>query len=115
MWYVFPQYRGLGMSEVSRLYAIQNVEEAGEYLRHPVLGSRLREIARGLLQLQEKDALKVFGSPDDLKLRSCMTLFSLLDHSEDPVFRQVLEQYFHGEPDPRTIELLQATSIHPFP
>lgn len=103
------------MSDVSRLYAIPSVEEAKAYLGHPVLGTRLREMARELLQFREKDAFKVFGSPDDLKLRSCMTLFSVVDHSEDPLFRQVLDQYFHGEPDPKTIELLQDTSSHPVP
>src|SRR5687768_7508760 len=81
MWYIFPQIAGLGFSETSRYYALKNIAEAQEYLNHPILGSRLIEICTVLLKLPTNNATHVFGSPDDLKLRSCITLFAVLQHT----------------------------------
>jgi len=105
MWYIFPQVAGLGFSETSKYYAISDWEEAGRYLRHPVLGSRLLEISRELLNLATDDATAVFGSPDDLKLRSCMTLFSAVPDAY-PAFQAVLDKYFAGIPDSKTLKIL---------
>lgn len=104
MWYIFPQIQGLGSSETSVYYAIQDTDEAREYLAHPVLGRRLREISEALLRLETHDAHAVFGSPDDMKLRSCMTLFDAV--SPDEVFRRVLQKYYDNVPDDRTLEIL---------
>ena len=97
MWYIFPQLSGLGHSQTARYYAIRDRAEAEAYLAHPVLGKRLLEISSELLKLESSDATAVMGWPDDLKLKSSMTLFSLV--SREPVFRQVLEKYFRGEED----------------
>jgi uncharacterized protein (DUF1810 family) len=105
MWYVFPQIQGLGNSEFARLYAINDMEEAEAYLNHPVLGSRLKEISSILLQLQSNDANEIFGSPDDMKLQSSMTLFSLVTNT-DPVFEAVLQKFYYGEKDPKTQQIL---------
>jgi len=106
MWYVFPQVQGLGYSETARFYAIQNRQEAGAYLQHPMLGPRLREISAALLALESTDATRIMGSPDDLKLRSSMTLFAALEGA-DPVFQRVLDKFFGGEPDEKTFQLLR--------
>ena len=95
MWFIFPQIAGLGLSETSRFYAIKDLQEAAGFLRHPVLGPRLIIISRELLKLKTNDAHQIFGSPDDLKLKSSMTLFSSLPDT-DPVFQLVLEKYFKG-------------------
>lgn len=108
MWYIFPQIRGLGFSETSKFYAIQERAEAEAYLQHPVLGPRLLEISRALLALPGSNATAIFGSPDDVKLKSSMTLFSCLPHA-DPVFEQVLDKFFHGDPDGKTMRLLSGT------
>jgi uncharacterized protein (DUF1810 family) len=105
MWFVFPQVAGLGSSPTSRRYAVGSVEEARAYLRHPVLGPRLLECVRAVLAHADLSARQLLGSPDDVKLRSSMTLFAVADDSE-PVFQQVLDAFFAGERDPRTIELL---------
>jgi len=107
MWFVFPQIAGLGTSETARLYAIADRAEAAAYLEHPLLGRRLRDCARALLGVEGRTALEILGSPDDLKARSCMTLFGALG-DPDPVFGQVLEKYFAGEPCRRTLEILGA-------
>src|SRR3954469_11474492 len=78
MWFIFPQIAGLGFSEISRYYAIKNLQEAEDFLKHPVLGTRLVNISRELLKLKTDNTREVFGSPDDLKLQSSMTLFSIL-------------------------------------
>jgi uncharacterized protein (DUF1810 family) len=104
MWYVFPQYEGLGRSAMARRYAIRSAAEARAYLEHPVLGTRLRECASAVLGVAGRSALEIFGSPDDLKLRSCATLFANV--SRDPVFGQLLEKYFGGRPDEETVRLL---------
>jgi len=106
MWYIFPQISGLGFSETARYYAIRNRNEAESYLRHPVLGKRLKEISSVLTSLPENNAHNIFGSPDDLKLRSCMTLFSMVPGA-DPVFQQVLDKFFAGAGDEKTMRLIE--------
>ena len=105
MWYVFPQIQGLGNSEFARLYAINDMEEAEAYLQHPVLGTRLIEISNALLKLQSNDPYAIFGSPDDMKLQSSMTLFSLVPNA-DPVFDKVLQKFYNGEKDSKTSQIL---------
>ena len=104
MWYIFPQIQGLGFSSTAQYYAIRDLNEAKAYLAHPVLGPRLKEISEALLKLDGLSAHEIFGYPDDLKLRSCMTLFRMADLN-CKVFEQVLEKYYDGEPDRRTVEL----------
>ena len=104
MWYVFPQLKGLGRSETARYYGIENRQEAKAYMAHPVLGSRLLEISGELLKLESNDANAVFGRPDDLKLKSSMTLFYLVDGN--PTFKAVLDKYFDGEIDEVTADQL---------
>jgi len=106
IWYIFPQIAGLGYSETSRFYAITDVAEARAYLQHPVLGSRLKEISGALLHVKGKTANQIFGSPDDMKLQSSMTLFAALPNT-DPVFQQVLDTYFDGAPDQATLRLIE--------
>ena len=105
MWYIFPQIKGLGFSETSRFYAIKNKDEAEEYLHHPILGKRLIEISNALLDLDTDDAHSLFGSPDDLKLKSSMTLFSSLPGT-NPVFQSVLKKFFNGKKDDKTLTLI---------
>jgi uncharacterized protein (DUF1810 family) len=105
MWFIFPQVQGLGFSSTSVFYAIKNKREAEDFLNHPVLGSRLIEISNELLKLETNDALKIFGSPDDQKLRSSMTLFSSLDNA-DQVFKLVLDKFFDGKKDAITLTLM---------
>ena len=105
MWYIFPQIRGLGMTPISDNYSIRSLREAKDYLKDPVLGVRLVEISKALLELNTSDPHAVFGSPDDLKLRSCMTLFERAD-PQNPVFGDVLDKYYRGERDQRTLEIL---------
>ncbi len=107
MWYVFPQIAGLGHTSTSIFYSIKNIEEAREYLRHPVLGPRLTECAETLLALQGRSASQIFGFPDDMKLKSSMTLFAAATEDPGSVFVRVLEKYFHGERDARTLDLLK--------
>lgn len=106
MWYIFPQIQGLGLSETSRFYAIKNIHEAKEYLKHPVLGSRLIEISNELLNLEINDAHGIFGSPDNLKLHSAMTLFATLQNTK-PVFQKVLDKFFGGIKDEKTLQLIK--------
>jgi uncharacterized protein (DUF1810 family) len=106
MWFIFPQIAGLGYSSTARHYAIKNMDEARAYLQHPVLGARLVECCETILKIRGNSASNILGYPDDLKLRSCVTLFSLAKNGDD-VFSRVLGQYFDGEPDQRTIEILQ--------
>lgn len=105
MWYVFPQLAGLGHSPMAQHYAIRSLDEAKAYLAHPQLGPRLTECFEALLQAQGRSAHDIFGSPDDLKLRSCATLFSRAAPAGS-VFEQVLDRYFGGERDERTLALL---------
>jgi uncharacterized protein (DUF1810 family) len=104
MWFVFPQIAGLGSSPTARQYAISSLDEARAYLAHPVLGPRLREAAEAVLGVENRTASAIFGYPDDLKLRSSMTLFARAA-GEPSVFQAVLDRYYDG-PDPRTVALL---------
>ena len=105
MWFVFPQIAGLGHSAMSHTYAVQSLDEAREYLAHPVLGVRLRECCRTVLALDGKTAHEIFRSPDDLKFRSCLTLFARAAPDE-ALFDDLLVKYFGGKEDPATLELL---------
>lgn len=105
MWYIFPQIQGLGISETSNFYAVRDIDEAAAYLSHPVLGERLIRISKELLALKNNDANKIFGSPDDLKLRSSMTLFASLPGT-NPVFRLVLDKFFNGVEDNKTLKII---------
>jgi len=105
MWFIFPQIKGLGRSEMAQRFAINDLEEAAAFLEHPVLGKHLLEISSELLNLEGKTATQIFGSPDDLKLRSCMTLLSQVKNA-DPVFQQVIDKYYEGVYDARTLELI---------
>jgi uncharacterized protein (DUF1810 family) len=105
MWFIFPQIVGLGRTEISRTYAIKSREEALAYLNHPTLGKRLRETSQALLSVEDKSATELFGTPDDLKLRSSMTLFKSVSTDND-VFLQVLDRYYGGEEDPQTFRIL---------
>jgi uncharacterized protein (DUF1810 family) len=105
MWYVFPQFRGLGYSSTSKRYAIQSLAEAKAYLDHPVLGTRLKECAEAVLQVEGQSAYEIFGSPDDAKLKSCATLFAYIS-PDASVFHRLLDKYFQGTPDERTLRLL---------
>lgn len=107
MWFVFPQFRGLGTSATSKHFAIRSVAEALAYLSHPVLGQRLRACCEALLSIQGHSATKVFGTPDDLKLHSCVTLFAAVSPDES-LFGQVLDKYFGGQPDEHTLRLIRA-------
>jgi uncharacterized protein (DUF1810 family) len=105
MWFVFPQIRGLGMSETSRRYAIASRDEARGYLNHPILGLRLVECARLVTGVEGRTAHEIFGSPDDMKLQSCVTLFASVAPDPAP-FREVLDKYFGGEMDRATLDRL---------
>jgi uncharacterized protein (DUF1810 family) len=105
MWYVFPQCHGLGSSATAAHYAIRSLAEAEAYLRHPVLGPRLVECAKALLAIEGRSAHEIFGSPDDLKLRSSATLFALVSPAGS-VFERLLDRYFAGARDDRTLRLL---------
>jgi uncharacterized protein (DUF1810 family) len=105
MWYIFPQIKGLGFSSTSQYYGISNLKEAGDYLRHPRLGERLVAICLALLELESTNASEIFGSPDDMKLKSSMTLFAAVPET-DPVFQQVLDKFFQGKRDPHTLTIL---------
>jgi uncharacterized protein (DUF1810 family) len=105
MWYIFPQILGLGLSETSRFYAIKDLHEAEQLLAHPVLGGRLIRISKKLLRSTTNDAGEIFGSPDNLKLRSSMTLFAALPNT-DPIFTAVLDKFFNGNKDPQTLQLI---------
>ena len=107
MWYVFPQLAGLGRSATSRRYAITSAEEAEAYLRHPVLGPRLIECASAVLEIDGRSAYEIFGTPDDLKLHSCATLFARVS-PPDSAFSRLLEKYFESREDEQTVRLLGA-------
>ena len=109
MWFIFPQIDGLGYSSTAKFYAIKSKDETKAYLNHSLLGPRLIECSKVLLQHQGLSASDIFGFPDDLKLRSSMTLFATVSEP-DSVFSRVLGQYFEGQPDDRTLELLRQES-----
>jgi uncharacterized protein (DUF1810 family) len=108
MWYIFPQFDGLGFSSTSQRYSIKSVAEAEAYLGHPVLGPRLRECAEAVLRVEGRSAFEIFGSPDDMKLRSCATLFACVSPGGS-VFDRLLGKYFQGERDGKTLRLLGIT------
>jgi uncharacterized protein (DUF1810 family) len=105
IWFIFPQLRGLGHSEMATRLAISSREEAEEYLKHPVLGPRLRECTRLVMLVEGRSINQIFGYPDDLKFRSSMTLF-VSATADKQIFNDALQKYFAGEPDPLTIERL---------
>jgi uncharacterized protein (DUF1810 family) len=102
MWFIFPQIQGLGSSEVSRRFAIASAADAREYLEHPILGPRLRECAALVLAIDGRSATEIFGRPDDLKLRSCATLFARVS-PPGSVFHRLLDRFFAGKPDEATL------------
>jgi uncharacterized protein (DUF1810 family) len=106
MWFVFPQVAGLGFSAMAQRYAIASLDEAKAFIAHPVLGPRLRECTQAVVDVQGRSIHTIFGSPDDMKFRSSMTLF---DHAapEEPVFAKALAQYFGGEADAATLARLR--------
>lgn len=106
MWFIFPQFAGLGFSSTSQRYAIKSIEEARAYLAHPLLGPRLLECAEALLKIEGRTAPEIFGSPDDRKLKSCATLFAYVS-LEDSVFEKLLAKYFFGEHDAKTLSLIR--------
>jgi uncharacterized protein (DUF1810 family) len=106
MWYVFPQLAGLGRSTTAQQFAIRSAAEAAAYLRHPDLGPRLAECAEAALGVEGRSAHEIFGTPDDAKLRSCATLFARVSPAGS-VFHRLLDRFFEGRPDARTLELLE--------
>ncbi len=107
MWYIFPQIQGLGFSEISKFYAINDITEAENFLKNPVLCKRLVAICNALLGLESNNANQILGSPDDLKLQSCMTLFSSVP-GHDPIFDRVLAKFFKGAKDDKTLQIIRA-------
>lgn len=105
MWYTFPQIQGLGESEYSMFYAIDDIEEAKRYLEHNILGPRLKKISNELLKLKINDPVEIFGRLDSLKLKSSMTLFDYIENNG--VFEEVLDKYYEGEKDDKTIQILE--------
>ena len=105
MWYIFPQVEGLAFSATSQHYAIKSVAEAKAYLDHPILGPRLLECAEAVVQVDGRSAAEIFGSPDDMKLRSCATLFASVS-VPDSVFDRLLRKYYRGGRDGKTLQLL---------
>ena len=105
MWYIFPQLRGLGQSTMAWYYGIEDLDEAEAYLNHPVLGEHLREITEAALKLPETDPMRIFGWPDNLKFKSCMTLFQQVCQGD--LFERALDKFFDGQADALTLELLE--------
>jgi uncharacterized protein (DUF1810 family) len=108
MWFIFPQLAGLGRSAIAQQYAIRDLNQARRYVGHPVLGTRLRQVVNLMLGHPGKSALEILGSPDDLKFRSCLTLFreAARDDADRALFVKALDQFYRGDPDKRTLELL---------
>jgi uncharacterized protein (DUF1810 family) len=105
MWFIFPQIRGLGRSPTAIEYAISGLDEARAYLTHPVLGPRLKECTQLVLLVENRPLAQIFGSPDDMKFRSCMTLFAQVSPDDD-IFNRALQKYFRGIPDQMTLDRL---------
>lgn len=105
MWYIFPQFDGLAFSATSKYYAIKSIDEARAYLEHPILGPRLRQCAEAALGVEGRSALEIFGSPDDMKLKSCATLFACVS-PPGSVFERLLAKYYDGQRDGKTLRLL---------
>jgi len=106
MWFIFPQIKGLGLSQTSQYYAIDDLDEAISFLYHPYLGQNLREITQNLLLHNDITIHSILGAPDDMKLKSSMTLFSLIDESDENIFKKVIEKYFNNEFDQKTINII---------
>lgn len=111
MWYVFPQIAGLGFTDYNIFYAIKDMQEAISFLKNPILGQRLIEISKELLKIENKTALEIMGKPDTKKLKSCITLFSVLPNT-DSVFKSVLDKFYQGETDEKTIVLLKSKKLN---
>ncbi|MEN2401092.1 DUF1810 domain-containing protein [Flavobacterium sp. MC2016-06] len=111
MWFIFPQIQGLGRSEMSKMYAIENLQQSEEFLAHPILGKHLIEVAEVLLEFKMKSPESIFGDLDARKLQSCMTLFSLTDNT-NPIFQKVLDNFYSGKFDSLTLSILNEM-IHP--
>lgn len=109
IWYVFPQIEGLGFSDTAKYFSISDMNEAVEYINHPVLSARLIEISSELLKLESNDPMEILGNPDCYKLRSCMTLFKYAKPDE-PVFQQVLDKFYGGKEDKRTLKIIDIKS-----
>ncbi|MGA9124413.1 MAG: DUF1810 domain-containing protein [Pseudolabrys sp.] len=109
MWFIFPQLTGLGHSVMAQRYAIRDLDQARRYLADPILGSRLRHDVQVMTRHKGKSVLEILGSPDDLKFRSCLTLFgqAALDDDDRLLFAKALNQFYSGKTDPRTLELLR--------
>lgn len=107
MWFIFPQLAALGKTDTAKFYGIADLGEAEAYFAHPVLGKRLIEISEALLETESDDPREVMGKPDDLKLRSCMTLFSKVRNAPD-TFEKVLNKFYGGEEDPLTLEIVRS-------
>ena len=105
MWYTFPQIQGLGESDFAIFYAINNLDEAKRYLKHEILGSRLKELSNELLRLKINDPIEIFGRLDSMKLKSSMTLFDYVE--ENSIFSEVLDKYYQGERDILTLQILE--------
>jgi len=105
MWFIFPQIIGLGQSEIAKFYAISSIEEAIAYIENPILGSRLKECCELIYNIEGQDIQNILGYPDDLKLKSSVTLFSLLENS-DPVFKNVLDKFYGRQPDDLTLDIV---------
>jgi len=110
MYYIFPQLKGLGTSETAQQYEIKDWNQATAYLQHPILGKHLIEISEEVVRLKGKTATQIFGIPDDLKFHSCMTLFATVKNAH-PIFNSVLEKYFNGIPEERTVQLLHRLNL----
>lgn len=106
MWFIFPQVEGLGRNAMAKRYALHSRQEVMAYLNHPVLGPRLLQCVGLMLEAKGKSAYEILGTPDDLKFRSCMTMFEVV--SDEPLFEQALIRFYDGKPDSRTLELLRA-------
>jgi uncharacterized protein (DUF1810 family) len=116
MWFIFPQLSGLGHSTMAQRHAIRDMDQARRYLADPILGDRLRHDVRLMIRHKSKSALEILGSPDELKFRSCLTLFreAASDKSDHSLFAEALEEFYNGKPDPRTLELLSGPN-NPLP
>jgi uncharacterized protein (DUF1810 family) len=110
MWFIFPQIAGLGRSAVAQQYAIRDLDQARRYLADPILGPRLRQVIKLMIAQKAKSALEILGSPDGLKFRSCLTLFreAASENSDRVLFGEALDQFYHGQADSRTSELLRS-------
>jgi uncharacterized protein (DUF1810 family) len=109
MWFIFPQLVGLGRSAMAQHYAIRDLDQARRYLADSILGPRLRQVVKLMLDQKQKSVFEILGSPDDMKFRSCLTLFreAASENSDRTLFKKALDQFYRGQPDGRTLELLR--------